>query len=80
MYIQQIEQVQINAISLERMKINFLVTFSLSSSVSLLKLPTLCILSEPCSHCLVYLICLLVGFAGGRLNLKPQLEHNVINP
>ena len=45
MYIQQIEQVQLNAIRLERMKINFLATFSLSSSLLLLKFPTLCILS-----------------------------------
>ena len=35
---------------------------------------------EPCNRCLVYLIWLLVGSAGGRLNLKPQLEHNVVNP
>ena len=46
MYIQQIEQVQLNAIRLERMKINFLVTFSLSSSLLLLKFSTLCILSR----------------------------------
>ena len=80
MYIQQIEQVQLNAIRLERMKMNFLVRFSLSSSLLLLKFPTLCILSEPCNHCLVYLICLLVGSAEGRPNLRRQLEHNVINP
>ena len=45
MYIQQIEQVQLNVIRLERMKIYFLAMFSLSSSLLLLKFPTLCILS-----------------------------------